>query len=58
MPHRDQQASSDAALNIKAFHFASLTNIVLFHHRMDEVKDEVRDEVEVNGIESMDEVTE
>ena len=25
---------------------------------MDEVKDEVRDEVEVNGIEAMDEVTE
>ena len=25
---------------------------------MDEVKDEVRDEVEVNGVEAMDEVTE
>ena len=32
--------------------------IVLFHHRMDEVKDEFMDEVEVRVVEAMDEVME
>ena len=32
--------------------------IVLFHHRMDEVKDEFRYKVQVKGVEAMDEVTE
>ena len=32
--------------------------IILFHHRMDEVKDEFRYEVQVKGVEAVDEVTE
>ena len=34
------------------------STIVLFHHRMDEVKDEFMDEVEVRVVEAMDEVME
>ena len=34
------------------------SDIVLFHHRMDVVKDEFRYEVQVKGVEAVDEVTE